>query len=91
MNVNHVNMYQLESGLNQILNAPKDNGIVQMIVCRPKIEVREILKVAKLDKEFGSENIELCYFRHLRLTIFPTPNHIDNCPLIPVGHPTIHF
>ena len=53
MNVNHLNMYQLESGLNHILNAPKDNGIVQMIVCRPKIEVREILKVAKLDKEFG--------------------------------------
>ena len=53
MNVSHLNMHQLESGLNHILNAPKDNGIVDMIVCRPKIEVREILKIAKLDKEFG--------------------------------------
>ena len=53
MTVNHVNMFQLESGLDHILNAPKDNGIVQMIVCRPKIEIRKILNVAKLDKEFG--------------------------------------
>ena len=53
MTVNHVNMFQLESGLDHILNAPKNNGIVQMIVCRPKIEIRKILNVAKLDKESG--------------------------------------
>ncbi len=53
MTLNHLNMFQLESGLDHILNAPKDNGIVQMIVSRPKIEVRKILNVAKLDKEFG--------------------------------------
>jgi len=53
MTVNQLTMLQLESGLNHILNAPKDNGIVQMIVSRPKIEVRDILKIAKLDKDFG--------------------------------------
>ncbi len=53
MNINHLNMYQLESGLNHILDAPKDNGIVEMIVSRPEIEAREILKIAKLDLEFG--------------------------------------
>ena len=53
MTVNHLTTLQLESGLNHILNAPKDNGIVQMIVSRPKIEVRDILKIAKLDKDLG--------------------------------------
>ena len=53
MTVNHLTTLQLESGLNHILNTPKDNGIVQMIVSRPKIEVRAILKIAKLDKDFG--------------------------------------
>ena len=53
MTANHINMFQFESGLDHILNAPKDNGIVQMIVCRPEIEIRKILNVAKLDKEFG--------------------------------------
>mgnify|MGYP001251623866 CR=1 FL=1 len=53
MNVNHRNIDELEAGLNHILKAPKENGIVQLIVCRPKIEIRETLKIAKLDKEVG--------------------------------------
>ena len=39
MNVNHRNIDELEAGLNHILKAPKENGIVQLIVCRPKIEI----------------------------------------------------
>ncbi len=46
-------MYALEASINQILNTPKDNGIVQMTVCRPQIENRKILKIAKLDKDLG--------------------------------------
>ena len=53
MTVNHVKMSQLELGLDHILDSPKDNGIVQLIVSRPEIEIRKILNVAKLDKEFG--------------------------------------
>lgn len=53
MTLDHVSMSLLESGLDDIRNAPKDDGVVRLIVCRPKIETRKILDVVELDKEIG--------------------------------------
>ena len=40
---------ELEAGLSEIRNAPKDAGTVQLIVRRPRIEEREVLDEANLD------------------------------------------
>src|SRR4030095_12627864 len=44
---------QLEAGLDHILQSPKDNAILDMIVCRPKIDSRKVLDVAVLDVDEG--------------------------------------
>jgi len=44
---------QLESGLDHILQAPKDSGVLELIVRRPAINEREVLSVAQLDLEQG--------------------------------------
>ena len=40
---------ELEKGLPDILNAPKENGIVHLIVRRPAVNEREVLTVGELD------------------------------------------
>lgn len=49
----HLNTEQLEKGLNQILQSPKDEGQLALIVCRPKVDQRQILLSAELDVEEG--------------------------------------
>lgn len=44
---------QLEAGLDHIRSSPADSGTVELIVCRPDIDRREILDEAKLDLEVG--------------------------------------
>jgi hypothetical protein len=46
-------MQELEAGLDHIRQAPKDEGILKMIVRRPATEQREILQEAKLDLTEG--------------------------------------
>lgn len=46
-------MPELEAGLDHIRQSPKDEGSLELIVCRPKIEHREILDEARLDVERG--------------------------------------
>jgi hypothetical protein len=36
---------QLETGLPFIRDSPKDNGVLEMIVARPGIELREVLHI----------------------------------------------
>ena len=45
----HLTMAELEAGLDEIRRSPKDEGILQMIVCRPRINEREVLVEGKLN------------------------------------------
>lgn len=45
----HLTMKELEAGLDEILDAPKDEGVLKLIVRRPRIEEREVLEEAELD------------------------------------------
>ena len=51
--MNHLDTEQLEKGLNQILQSPKEEGQLALIVCRPKVDQRQILLSAELDVEEG--------------------------------------
>ena len=45
----HLTMAELEAGLDEIRRSPKDEGILQMIVCRPRINERGVLVEGKLN------------------------------------------
>lgn len=49
----HLTTEQLEAGLNDIREAPKDAGVVRMIVRRPETLEREILDEGQLDAAEG--------------------------------------
>lgn len=44
---------QLEAGIHEIRLSPKDNGIVEHIVCRPDVNQRQEMVEAELDVELG--------------------------------------
>jgi hypothetical protein len=46
-------MEQLEAALDLLRQAPKDEGILQLIVCRPATDQREVLDEAELDPMGG--------------------------------------
>ena len=45
----HLTKDELDAGLDEIRNAPKDSGTVQLIVRRPETDGREVLEEASLD------------------------------------------
>ena len=47
--IKHLTMVELEAGLDAIRAAPKDEGVLQLIVRRPQIEEREVLEEGELD------------------------------------------
>lgn len=47
--IKHLTMEELEAGLDAIREAPKDEGVLQLIVRRPQIEEREVLEEGELD------------------------------------------
>jgi hypothetical protein len=47
--VKHLEAEELEAGLEDILQSPKDHGAVKMIARRPDVDHREVLEEAKLD------------------------------------------
>lgn len=51
--IKHLTMAELEAGLGAIRAAPKDEGVLQLIVRRPRIEEREVLEEAELDLSAG--------------------------------------
>ena len=53
MSVKHLTMKELEAGLDAILQSPKDNGVLEMIVRRPEIDEREVLDEGHLDLAKG--------------------------------------
>jgi hypothetical protein len=46
-------MAELEAALDHLRQAPKDDGVVQLIVRRPKVDEREVIKEAELDPAGG--------------------------------------
>ncbi len=53
MDTKYVTMEELEAGLAEISRAPRDDGIIEMIVRRPGVDEREILETATLDLADG--------------------------------------
>jgi MOSC domain-containing protein YiiM len=49
----HVTTLQLEAALDGIRQAPKDNGRVELIMCRPGVDERQVLETCDLDLELG--------------------------------------
>jgi len=47
--VKHLTMEELEAALDHLRGAPKDEGVVQLIVRRPQVDEREVIDVAELD------------------------------------------
>ena len=45
----HVTLAELEAGLENIRQSPTNAGVLELIVRRPQIEAREVLKVGELD------------------------------------------
>ena len=51
--IEHLSAEELEAGLDFIKKAPKNGGVLEMIVRRPEIAQREVLEEAILDLEVG--------------------------------------
>ena len=49
----HLTMQELEAALDHLRNAPKDEGVLQLIVRRPQIDHREVVQEAELDPVLG--------------------------------------
>jgi hypothetical protein len=49
----HLTTDELEAGLDHIRQSPHDNGVLQLIVRRPAMAVREVLEEAHLDLTVG--------------------------------------
>lgn len=49
----HLTTEEIEGGLGEILESPKDNGFLKLIVRRPKENEREILETGELDVNEG--------------------------------------
>jgi hypothetical protein len=49
----HLTMEELEAGLDHIRQSPKNEGVLQLIVCRPEVDSREIRAEADLDPVDG--------------------------------------
>jgi len=47
--VKHLTMQELEAALDHLREAPKDEGVLQLIVCRPAVDQRTVLDEAELD------------------------------------------
>jgi hypothetical protein len=51
--VQHISMIELEAGLKNVRQSPRDNGVLRLIVRRPRVEEREILEQGELDPHVG--------------------------------------
>ena len=49
----HLTMVELEAGLEEIRRSPKDEGVLELIVRRPKVGEREVLAEGELDVTEG--------------------------------------
>ncbi len=49
----HLTAEEIEAGIANVLSSPKDLGLVEMIVCRPRVNKRRVLSDAELDVSAG--------------------------------------
>jgi hypothetical protein len=49
----HLTIQELEAGLDEIRQAPKDRGVLRLIVRRPQLNAREVLEEGHLDPVHG--------------------------------------
>lgn len=49
----HLTMRELEEALDHLRDSPKDDGVVHLIVRRPRVDEREVLDEAELDPSHG--------------------------------------
>ena len=49
----HLTTAELEAGLDDIRRSPQDEGVLEMIVCRPLVNEREVLAEGRLDPSQG--------------------------------------
>ena len=49
----HLSLAEMHAQLDHIRQAPHDNGVLEMIVCRPDVDQRKMLFEAELDVERG--------------------------------------
>ena len=49
----HLTIQELEAALDHLREAPKDGGVLQLIVRRPQIDHREVVEEAELDPVLG--------------------------------------
>ncbi|HEX7330658.1 MAG TPA: hypothetical protein VF290_04115 [Pyrinomonadaceae bacterium] len=47
--VRHLSLPELEAALDHLRQAPKDNGVIHLIVRRPEVDQREVIEEAELD------------------------------------------
>lgn len=59
--VKHLTTAELEAALDHLRDAPKDEGEVQLIVCRPRVDERELLEEAELDPVNGLIGDSWCF------------------------------
>ena len=53
IDVKHLTMQELEAKLDHLRDAPRDEGVVELIVRRPRTDHREVLEEAELDPVKG--------------------------------------
>lgn len=53
INKEHLTIEELVAGLDEIRQSPKDRGRLELIVCRPQGEERQVLEEGRLDLEQG--------------------------------------
>lgn len=51
--ITHLTMTELEAGLEHIRHSPKDEGLLELIVRRPKVDEREVLEEGELHPSEG--------------------------------------
>jgi hypothetical protein len=61
MTVKHLTTEELEASLDHLREAPKDNGVVQLIVRRPQVDHREVLDEAEVDPVKGLIGDSWCF------------------------------
>lgn len=59
--VKHLTMDELEAALDHLREAPKDDGLVELIVCRPQVDEREVMELAELDPSKGLIGDNWCF------------------------------
>ena len=59
--VKHLTMNELEAALDHLRAAPKDEGVLELIVRRPEVDEREVLEQAELDPVKGLLGDSWCH------------------------------